>query len=151
RNPEQGAKALARAVAIAREQNGAPPPELLVDYGEALAEAAGGVSDEAEAIFKEAVAEDPKQYFARYYLGLALAGRGDKPGALKAWQDLLKDAPPEWPPRDRLIDQVAALTAEHGAGPGGGAPNPAEMVARLENELEANPNNLPGWVRLIKV
>jgi cytochrome c-type biogenesis protein CcmH len=146
RNPDQGAKAFAHAIAIAKEQDGAASADLLVDYGEALTDAAGGVSDDAEAAFKDALMQEPGHLVARYYLGLARAERSDKDGALKYWEDLLKDAPPNVPWRDQLIDQVAALKAQTG----GGAPNPAAMVARLESELEANPDNLDGWVRLIR-
>ena len=145
-NPDQAAKAFQRAVAIAKEQDGAAPPALLVDYGQATAEAAGGVTPEAEAIFKEAIAAEPRNLIARYYLGLAASDRGDKSGALALWEGVLADAPDNVPWRGQLVDQVAALKASTG----GAAPNPMAMVAQLASRLEANPNDLEGWLRLIR-
>ena len=33
---------------------------------------------------------------------------------------------------------------------GGGAPNPQAMVAQLASRLDTNPNDLDGWLRLIR-
>jgi cytochrome c-type biogenesis protein CcmH len=33
---------------------------------------------------------------------------------------------------------------------GGGPPNPQAMVAQLASRLDANPNDLEGWLRLIR-
>jgi cytochrome c-type biogenesis protein CcmH len=145
-NPDQGAKAFARAVAIAKEQDGAAPPDLLTDYGEALSEAAGQVNDDAEAVFKEALTEDPGNLAARYYLGLALADRGDKTGALDIWEKLLADAPENVAWRSQLVNQMAMLKGQAG----GAAPNPMAMVAQLASRLESNPDDLNGWLMLIR-
>jgi cytochrome c-type biogenesis protein CcmH len=146
-NPEQAEKALERAVEVAKQLQGAAPPELLSSYGEAMAEAAGGVTKEAEAVFREALQEDPKEIYARYYVGLALASRGDKAGALELWEGVLADAPPDVPWRSSLINQMAALKAETGGMPAGG---PMAMVAQLAARLETNPNDLNGWLMLIR-
>jgi cytochrome c-type biogenesis protein CcmH len=47
---------------------------------------------------------------------------------------------------------AGALTGQAPAGaPGaGGAPDPRQMVAQLAARLEQNPNDLPGWARLIR-
>ena len=37
-----------------------------------------------------------------------------------------------------------------GAMPGGGAPDPRAMVARLADRLKTDPNDALGWVRLIR-
>lgn len=145
-NPAQAEKAFAQAVNAAKTLQGSAPAELLSVYGEAMSEAAGGVTPEAEAVFREALDQDPKDLVSRYYLGLALASRGDKPGALQLWEGVLADAPPDTPWRGALIDQVAALKAESG----GAAPNPMAMVQQLAQRLEANPNDLDGWLRLIR-
>jgi cytochrome c-type biogenesis protein CcmH len=144
-DPEQAQKALAQAVQLAKERGGAPP-DLLSSYGQAMAEASGGVTKEAENVFREALAENPRDLMARYYIGLALVNRGDKAGALDLWQGVLADAPAnaEW--RGALLDQVAALKASAG----GPAPNPTAMVQQLATRLESNPNDLPGWLRLIR-
>ena len=145
-NTAQAAKAFGRAVAIAKVQLGAAPPQLLSSYGEALTQDAGEVSKDAEAAFREAVKEDPSELMSRYYLGLALSSRGDKNGALQLWEGVLADAPLNAPWRGGLINQMAALKAQSGGAP----PNPAAMVARLASELDANPNNLNGWLMLIR-
>lgn len=44
---------------------------------------------------------------------------------------------------------AGALTGQAQAG-GGGAPDPRQMVAQLAARLEQNPNDLPGWARLIR-
>jgi cytochrome c-type biogenesis protein CcmH len=145
-NPAQAEKALAQAVDVAKQQQGAAPPELLSSYGEAMAEAAGQVTKEAEAVFRQALDENPKDLVSRYYVGLALASRGDKPAALQLWETVLADAPANTPWRSALIDQVAALKAQAG----GAAPNPMAMVQQLADSLQNNPNDLDGWLRLIR-
>jgi cytochrome c-type biogenesis protein CcmH len=145
-NAGQAEKALARAVDAAKAEQGAAPPALLASYGEAMAESAGGVTKEAEAIFRQALDEDPENLVSRYYVGLALSSRGDKAGALQLWEAVLADAPPDTPWRDALVDQVAALKAQSG----GAAPNPMAMVQQLAQRLETNPNDLEGCVRLIR-
>jgi cytochrome c-type biogenesis protein CcmH len=145
-NSNQAEKALARAVEAAKAVNGAAPPQLLSSYGEAMAESAGQVTKEAEAVFREALSEDPRDLMSRYYVGLAMATRGEKEGALQLWEQVLADAPPETPWRGALVDQVAALKAQSG----GAAPNPMAMVAQLAARLETNPNDLDGWLRLIR-
>jgi cytochrome c-type biogenesis protein CcmH len=144
-NTAQAAKAFGRAVDIAKAQLGAVPPQLLSSYGEALTQEAGEVTKDAEAAFRQALSEDPSELMARYYVGLALSHRGDNNGALQLWEGVLADAPPNAPWRGALINEMAALRAQSGGGP----PNPAVMVARLASELDANPNNLDGWVMLI--
>jgi cytochrome c-type biogenesis protein CcmH len=142
----QAEKALARAVQAAKAENGAAPPQLLSSYGEAMAESAGQVTKEAEAVFREALSEDPRDLMSRYYVGLAMATRGDKENALQLWEQVLADAPPDTPWRGALVDQVAALRAQSG----GAAPNPMAMVQQLATRLETNPNDLEGWLRLIR-
>jgi cytochrome c-type biogenesis protein CcmH len=144
--PAQAAKALQHAIAAARASGDGAPPDLLSSYGEALAEESGQVTKDAEAVFQQALAEDPNDLTARYYMGFAMATRGDREGALNIWEGLLADAPPDVAWRGALVDAVAALRAQVG----GGAPNPAAMVAQLAARLETNPNDLPGWLRLIR-
>src|SRR5205814_8969779 len=135
-NAAQAEKAFARAVDAQKTQQGAASPQLLSSYGEAITEAAGQVSKEAEAVFRQALEEDPRDLVSRYYLGLAFAARGDKNGALQYWESLLADAPPNIPWRGALVDQVAALKASAG----GAAPNPQAMVQQLAARLQASPN-----------
>lgn len=150
-NPVEASKAFRQAINLSKERSGAAPTALLSNYGEALAQASNGVTKEAEDVFREVLDEDPSDIMARYYVGLAQSTRGDREGALQMWESVLADAPPDAEWRGALVDQVALLRAQiiNGNG-GGGAPNPAAMVAQLASRLDANPNDLEGWLRLIR-
>ena len=147
-NPQEAAKALRQAVNLSKERLGGAPPELMSSYGEALAQASNGVTKEAEDIFRAVLEEEPSDLMARYYVGLAMSTRGDKAGALQLWEGVLAEAPPDAPWRGALLDQVALLRAQMVNG--SGAPNPQAMVAQLANRLEGNPDDLEGWLRLIR-
>jgi cytochrome c-type biogenesis protein CcmH len=145
-DPGDAARAFARGVALvrARHQN---DPALDSAYGEALVQQAGGaVSDEAEAAFTAALAGDPKDLAARFYLGQARAMRGDRPGAMAMWQSLAADVPANSQLHQMLVDRIAMLTAQGGSA----APDPMAMVAGLAARLKENPNDLEGWQRLIR-
>ena len=145
-NAAQAEKAFARAVEASRTIQGGVAPELLSNYGEAIAENAGQVTKEAEAVFRQVLDENPRDLVSRYYVGLALASRGDKESALQLWEGVLADAPPNTPWRSALVDQMAALKAQGG----GAAPNPMAMVQQLATRLESNPDDINGWVMLIR-
>jgi len=145
RDPGDAAKAYARAIAI----TGKGDPVLDAAFGEALVMQNGGnVPDQAVAAFEAAVAAQPSNVPARFYLGLAKAQRNDRTGAIQAWQALLADVPNDAPLHQLLVDRIAMLTATAG-GPGG-APDPRAMVAMLAARLKADPNDAPGWIRLVR-
>jgi len=145
-DPSDAAKAFARAITAQRAQ-GAAQPFLYSAYGEALTQdSAGAVTPEAEAAFTQALAGDPKDRAARYYLGLAAVARGNGDKALALWQSLLADVPPNSAVHQDLVDRIAALTARRG----GQAPDIAAMVASLAARLQTSPNDGPGWQRLIR-
>jgi cytochrome c-type biogenesis protein CcmH len=141
------ARALGKEITI----RGKGDPVLDSAYGEALVlENRGTVPDEAEEAFNEALKADPGNAPARFYLGLAKAGRNDRAGALVLWQGLLADTPTDAPLHQMLVDRIAVLTSQ-GMGPGGsGAPNPRAMVAMLAARLKADPHDALGWVRLMR-
>jgi len=144
-DPGDAAKAFARGIRAAAQQ-GVPDPSLLSAYGEALTMDAGGVvTPEAEAAFKAALAQNPKEMAARFYLGLALAARGENAKALALWQSLLAEAPPNAPWRAALVDQIAGLTARSG-----NAPNIGQMVQGLADRLKNDPDDAEGWQRLVR-
>jgi cytochrome c-type biogenesis protein CcmH len=121
-------------------------PAVLSAYGEALTLAAqGDVTPEAEAAFRAALAGDPKEVKARFYLGQAYAQRRDAPHALALWQSLLADTPPNAPWRGVLLDSIATLTGATRT-----PPNIAAMVAGLAERLKHAPNDPEGWQRLVK-
>jgi cytochrome c-type biogenesis protein CcmH len=148
-NPPEAMKAFRQAVNLSKGRGGVPTG-LLSSYGEALAQASNGVTKEAEDIFREVLEQDPGDLMARYYVGLAQSTRGDRAGALQMWEGVLADAPPDAEWRGALVDQIALLRAQMLSGGAGGAPNPQAMVAQLASRLEANPDDLDGWLRLIR-
>ena len=149
-NPPEATKAFRQAINLSKERLGGVPPALMSSYAEALAQASNGVTKEAEDVFREVLKQDPSDLMARYYVGLAQSTRGDRAGALQMWEGVLADAPPDAEWRGALVDQVALLRAQMLRGDGGGAPDPRAMVAQLASRLDANPNDLEGWLRLIR-
>ena len=150
-NPPEAMKAFRQAVNLSKERMGAAPTALLSSYGEAVAQASNGVTKEAEDIFRAVLDQDPGDLMARYYVGLAQSTRGDREGALQMWEGVLAEAPPDAEWRGALVDQIALLRAQLLRGnDGGGAPNPQAMVAQLASRLDTNPNDLEGWLRLIR-
>jgi cytochrome c-type biogenesis protein CcmH len=137
------------AAAFRRAIQTAPPrdrPALLSAYGEALTMAASGaVTPEAETAFRSALAADPKDVAARYFLGLDYAARGDRATALGYWKSLLADAPADAPWRGQLLDRIAALKSQSGE-----VPDVFAMVAGLAARLKANPDDPEGWGRLMR-
>lgn len=121
-------------------------PAMLSAYGEALTLAAqGDVTPEAEAAFRAALAGDPKDVKARFYLGQAYAERRNSAHALALWQSLLADTPPNAPWRGVLLDRIAILSGVTQA-----RPNIAVMVAGLAERLKHAPNDPDGWQKLVK-
>ncbi len=132
------AKAYGRAVALDPKN-----AEYLSAQGEATVLAENGqVTPAAQAIFQRAVAADPGDPRARYYLGVAKDQGGDHQGAMNDWIALLKSAPPDapWAPEVRsFVEKVAAdrkieisgrlppaPAAQVMAGPMAGAPGPTQ-------------------------
>ncbi len=67
-------------------------------YGEALVAAAGGVvTDKAREAFGKALAGEPGQPQARFYLALADEQDGKGADAIRAYEALVADAPPDAP------------------------------------------------------
>ena len=142
-DPRDAAKALAKVVAL----TGKSDAGLDAAYGEALVlDNSGNVSPEAESAFTQALAADPHNTPARFYLGLAKAAHNDRAGAIALWQSLLADTPVTTPLHQMLVDRIAVLTSQ---GPGG-APNPRAMVDMLAARLKADPDDALGWVRLMR-
>lgn len=75
-----------------------PKAEYLSAQGEALALAANGqVTQPAQAAFRKALASDPADPRARYFLAVAKDQGGDRAGAMDDWIALLASAPPGAP------------------------------------------------------
>ena len=134
------------------------------DLGEAIAGAAGGVvTSEAKAEFERAVALDPDEVKARYFLGLAAEqdGRGTEAAAM--WRAMLEKAPPDAPWRPLVqaalarVGGVAAPALPDGAMAAAKDMSEADrtamihtMVDRLASRLKQNGDDVEGWLRLVR-
>jgi cytochrome c-type biogenesis protein CcmH len=145
RDPGDAAKAFAQAVALVRGAHRSDP-DLFSAYGEALVQQDGEVGNEAQAAFTAALAGNPKDMAARFYLGMGRAEHGDKAGAMALWQSLAADVPANSALHQMLVDRIAMLAASSG----GAAPDPRQMVAGLAARLKADPHDAMGWQRLIR-
>ncbi|NOT71476.1 MAG: c-type cytochrome biogenesis protein CcmI [Hyphomicrobium sp.] len=81
--------------------------------GEALVRASGGtVTDEASALFDDALKQDAKDPRARFFAGMKKEQTGQKAAALDDWIALLKDAKADEPWVDDVRQRVATLAGE---------------------------------------
>ncbi len=142
--------------------------------------AGGVVSPDAIETFESALARNRSQPAARFYLGLAKAQAGDAGAAIEGWIALAGEAPADapWLPslRQRIAEAAASLGVEipdvaaAAQAPAARAPGPTRedvetagamsaedraemirgMVAGLAERLEAQPDDLAGWVRLAR-
>ncbi len=127
-------------------------------YGEALVAAAGGVvTDEARQAFDRALAEQPSQPQARFYLALGAEQDGKKAEAIRAYDQLIADSPPDAPWRSVVSARLAGLKGEPapvvagaGAIPEVQRPMIEGMVTRLATRLASNGGSVDEWSRLIR-
>ena len=131
-------------------------------YGEALVAAAGGVvTDEAREAFDRALAEQPGQPQARFYLALGAEQDGRNADAICAYESLLADSPPNAQWRTAVNARLAALKGEsapsEASAGASAAPIPEAqrpmiegMVNRLATRLASNGGNVDEWSRLIR-
>src|SRR5271169_145700 len=132
--------------------------------GEALVAAADGVvTDEAATAFEHAVAADPHEPKANYFLGLADEQAGRRDAAAAKWRALLDGAPPDAPWAGFVRAALARVTTVPGST---AAPSPGEvaagendtqrsemvrgMVRRLADRLHSDGGNVDEWLRLVQ-
>lgn len=140
-----------------------PSATALADYGEAMVMAGQGmVSAEAHEQFTKALALDPKLPKARFFDALALKQEGKTAEAKAAFDAFLKDSPEDAPWRPMLLSEMQdmgakppALDSETVANAKTMSPQDQQamirtMVDGLEEKLAANPDDLDGWLRLIR-
>jgi cytochrome c-type biogenesis protein CcmH len=139
--------------------------ERRADLGEAIAGAAGGViTSEAKAEFERALALNPDEAKASYFLGLAAEQDGRAAEAASIWRAMLAKAPAAAPWRPL----VQAALARVGGGPAApalsddtvaAAKDMSEadrgamirgMVERLATRLKQNGDDVEGWLRLVR-
>jgi cytochrome c-type biogenesis protein CcmH len=113
RRPGDAANALARALGL-----GDKDPKLQARYGSALVLAAQGrVDPKAKAAFTAALAADPTDPIARFFLGLAKEQSGDAAGALTDWLALERDLPPNIAWHGDLTQNIDRVARELGKDP----------------------------------
>jgi cytochrome c-type biogenesis protein CcmH len=92
--------------------------DVVADYGEALVAAdQGRVLPIANSQFKRALADDPSDTKARYYIALGKAQHGDLEGALQDWTDVLTLSPADAPWVPAVREQVGRAARELGIDP----------------------------------
>ena len=136
------------------------------DLGEAETAAANGVvTAEARAAFERAVASDPKEAKARYFLGLAAEQDGRNDEAASIWRSMVAEAP-TGAPWVAFVRQALArvsggpvATVEPSTADISAVANMSEdarldtirgMVARLADRLHDNGGDVEGWLRLVR-
>jgi len=138
------------------------------DLGEALSAAADGiVTAEAKTAFDRALALDPGEFKAKFFIGLAAEQDGDRTKAAAMWRRMLDGAPSDaaWLPIVRealarvsgepVISVSPGPSAEDVAAAGGMSEKDRGemirgMVARLAERLRVNGNDVEGWQRLLR-
>jgi cytochrome c-type biogenesis protein CcmH len=135
--------------------------------GEALVGTADGVvTDRAKQAFASAIANDPKEPKARYFLGLADEQDGNREAAAARWRAMLEDAPAGAPWIGFVRAALGRVTGEPvppAAGPSDADVAAANgmsdeqrnamirgMVARLADSLHVNGDDVDGWLRLVR-
>jgi cytochrome c-type biogenesis protein CcmH len=148
----EAANAWQRAIAI-----GGPTASRLASLGEARMRVGGkGMGKEERQIFGEAEKLDPMEPRAQYYLGLAEIEDGKRAEAAGRWQRLLDKGGAEEPWRAGLEAALLQLNASPAAEAIAALPAADQtaaiesMVAGLAAKLEKTPQDIEGWLRLIK-
>jgi cytochrome c-type biogenesis protein CcmH len=140
--------------------------------GEALTNAGGGViSSNAQEAFERALVLEPSQPKARFFLATALLQDGKTAEAVKAWEAMLAGLPDGSPWRESVQQAVAEARSriaaadpkEPTAGPtqmemdAAASMSPGDrkamietMVAGLDQKLRENPQDIDGWMRLVR-
>jgi cytochrome c-type biogenesis protein CcmH len=126
--------------------------------GETLTMRAGDdPSPEANAAFERALALDPNQPVARFYIGRAKIAAGDLAGGLADWNAAVTMFPAADASRAALQRDIAIVTKTGGLPVSAQAQDTSDqqamiraMVARLAAKLKAQPDDPEGWGRLIR-
>ncbi len=144
-------------------------------FGEMLVMAADGiVSPAAHDAFTASLKADPANAVARFYLALADGQAGETDKAIAAWRAQAAELDAASPIRAEIARRIAEAAAQAGIAPPPLPPPPAaapgptaeqmaaaeqmspaqrdqmveQMTARLAAQLQANPTDSDGWLRL---
>lgn len=155
-------------------------PERLSGLGETLIAASDGiVTEDARLAFEESLRLSPDNPRARFYLALALEQAGRRDEARAAFEAIAKASPADAPWMELVQQHIAANGGEAAPPPaaavppaavsqGPGGPTPDDlaaaqemsgaerqemirgMVESLAARMQEDPDNLEGWLRLIR-
>ena len=142
---------------------GTPTADVLTSYGEMLIYGNKGlIPKQAAQAFTQALALDATYPKARFFAAMALKQDGKVAEAKAAYEKLLADAPPDAPWRKAVEQELASMNATPPAltdqqAKDGAAMTKTDqsamihaMVDGLEKKLNANPDDLEGWLKLIR-
>lgn len=145
--------------------------ERQADLGEALtANANGIVTADAKKAFERAIALDPKEFKARFFIGMAAEQDGDHKNAAAIWRAMLAEASPDAPWAAMVRQALAGLEGAPSSPSAATAPGPSAqdiaaasgmndkdretmirgMVARLADRLKQNGGDIAEWQRLLR-
>lgn len=144
-----------------------PKAQFEVGIGEALAGLnQGKIGEDANAAFERAAKLDPKDPQPQIFLATRLAQEGKYPEAKVAFESLLANAPADATWRPIVTDSLSELASVMNSNAKGPTQNDVNnaagmssedrnamiegMVAKLDADLTANPDNSEGWKRLVK-
>lgn len=142
-----------------------PTAELYADIGEALVfDNKGLLTARSVNVIEQALKLNSRQPKALYYSALNLVQEGKTAEAKGAFQNLLANAPPDAPWKAAVEAQLAKLQPSATAPQiseeqikGGEAMSPQDqstmirtMVDGLDAKLKTNPQDIEGWLRLIR-
>jgi len=120
------------------------------ELGEALTFVGGGVSGpDAKLAFEKALARDSKDARAHFYLGQQAVSDGDYAGGRQHFAAALAAMGPDDVSREQVqkaLDDIAPAEAAAKAM----SERISGMVASLEAQLKADPENADGWARLLR-
>jgi cytochrome c-type biogenesis protein CcmH len=134
-------------------------PEAHSALGEAYVLRADGIiTQDARESFEAALAGDPDEPRARFYLAVAREQDGDRQGALDSLIAMLEDAPPGAGWTDSVRQAAAAMADNLGLDPDAvlppatGMPQASpEAAERLAAQLAENPKDFEGWIALARM
>ncbi len=145
-----------------------PSAERLNGLGETLVAAADGVvTADARATFEAALKLEPQNFRTRFYIALGKEQAGQYPDAKGDFEAILKDSPANAPWLS-LVKQHITLNSGPPVAIAPGDPTEQQvadaqamssddrtqmiegMVAGLDAKLAEDPNNIEGWLRLVR-
>jgi cytochrome c-type biogenesis protein CcmH len=127
---------------------GQKAPGVWAGYGEMLVLAADGiVSPAAHDAFAQALAADPKNEVARFYLALADGQAGEEKRAIDRWLALAADLPNDSPMREAIAHGIANAARQGGIAapplPNGTAPSQSDVQAGPTQDQTAAAAQMP--------